>query len=188
MWLLLFLFVIAGVTSMQGEAPDSNLSPAENCWTVDGVWLGALPDQIHHRLKPDEFLKGWMSWEGQEIMAYGRETVFVYPGKGVVRCQGHKLRLGTKLVLQTGDPVRRAETVLGNDYRTHGAMGWCHQDPCLWHSYKRAGCVIDLLVSNDNFIRSNLPQQAWPVSLSKVWAVELRRPKLGELIEQTQLR
>lgn len=110
------------------------------------------------------------------MASFGREWGGSVGRPIAVRCQGHKLRLGTKLLLQTGDPVSRVETVLGKDYRTHGAMGWCQQDPCLWHSYKRAGCVVDVLVTNDDFSRANLPKKSWSVSLSKVWAIELRRP------------
>lgn len=184
-WLACSLLAIS-VLAFQQQSGEANTeeSPAGGRWTVDGVWLGAAPEQLHHRLEPDEFLKGWTSWRGQEVMSYGQEMVFAYPGKGVVRCEGRKLRLGSRLLLQTGDSTDRLKTILGTDYKVRGAMGDCTQDPCYWYFFRRPNCVISVLVSNDDYIRECMPKVARE-RLSKVWAVELHRPKLRELIDQS---
>lgn len=185
-WMACLLLVISVLALLQQQPETTTIqSQAGDTWSVDGVWLGAAPEQLHRRFEPDKYLKGWTSWRGQEIKSYGHEMVFAYPGKGVVRCEGRKLRLGSKLLLQTGDPVARLKAILGTDYKVRGALGDCYQDPCYWFYYRRPNCVIGVLVSNDDFIRECMPKQAWEESLSKVWAVELRRPKLKELIERS---
>lgn len=159
---------------------------AQDGWTVDGVWLGATADRLPHPLKAFDLAPGWSSWMGQRIEVYGVEMVVLCPGEGVVRCQGRELRLASRLLLKSGDSIRRLQTMLGRPDDTSGAMGWCTEDPCYWNHYKRAGAVVSVLVSNDDFIRRKFPKRWWPESLGKVWAVELRRNNFRELLKATR--
>lgn len=154
---------------------------ADNDWTIDRIWLGASPSQIQHPLKPHELFKELLTWEGDRLMAYGRQTVWIYPGEGVVLCEGRELRLGPRLLAKTGDSISGVRRLLGEPYRTSGALGWCMEDPCYWLHYRRAGGELSILVSNDSFIRSRIPKKAWPSYLGKVWSVRLRSAKLNEL-------
>lgn len=161
-----------------------NFGWAEDDWKVDGVWLGALPAQIQHPLKPHEMFNDLLTWDGERIMAYGRQSVWVYPGEGVVLCEGRELRLGPRLLAKTGENFSGVRRLLGEPYRTSGALGWCMEDPCYWQHYRRAGGELSILVSNDSFIRSRFPKKAWPSYIDKVWSVRLRSAKLNELQEK----
>jgi hypothetical protein len=162
------------------------IAGAEPRFSVNGVTPGMKQNEVR-ALMPGSVLKPGYPGESLTMPQslngdfYGLLTPIrqvEFESEQATDCIGDTLEYAGKVIVRRGDSVARLKHFLGEPDRVTGAMGWCHQDPVLRYVYIRDGAPLLVTVSNDEFIRRDMPEPASHKELyGKVWVFHLAAPR-----------
>lgn len=143
-------------------------------YSVNQVSPGMSVEETRQRLGPTcidrKSFISWVGWETRDLSGFHSPVIHMQHLRGkIVGCIGTTLELHGEKLLQRGDKAAKVRARLGKPYAWNRSVG----GPTVQIIYIIHGCQIIVGVSDDAYLRANLPRKDWATYCGKVWRIRL---------------